>query len=128
MATSFFSHAPLRTATSRLDALTKTGAVKQKRKKWNYNAKAEVRANGEIPTLKVELSHRLGENDPIKKKVKGTLAKLREDKQIKKTFYALRAMTTATGKKCSLNENGKLKIGNRFANKAEQTRFAVLTA
>lgn len=129
MATSFaFSHPKERSATSRLDALTKTGVVSPSRKKWDFNPRAKVRANGEIPTLKVELSHRLGENDPIKKEVKGTLAKLREDKQIKKTFHALRAMTTATGKKCSLNENGKLKIGNRFANKAEQTRFAVLTA
>jgi hypothetical protein len=35
-------------------------------------------------------------------------------------------MTTATGKKCSLNENGKLKIGNRFANKVEQAQFAAI--
>lgn len=127
MATSFFSHAPLRTATSRLDALTKTAVVSPNRKKWNFNPRAKVRANGEIPELRPVLSHRLGEK-PAGLKI--AIASLRQniiaEKEQNKQFKRLREMTTATGKKCSLNENGKLKIGNRFANKAEQAQFASL--
>lgn len=98
------------------------------KRKWNFNPSATIRKDGTIPVLRHNFTHRIGEtsNLRVKREATAKLAELRDNKNKTKQILALRAMTTATEKRCTLNPNGKLKIGNRFANKAEQAQFAAL--
>lgn len=100
----------------------------QKRNKWDFNPSAAVRKDGTTPTLRHNFTHRIGETSNIRVKREATakIAELRDNKNKTKQILALRAMTTATEKRCTLNPNGKLKIGNRYANKAEQAQFSAL--
>ena len=105
-----------------------TARVNQNKKKWNFNPAAKVRANGEIPELKPKMMHRIG-SLPTKTKLAAAqkLKELQKNKSRTKQILALRQMTTETGKRCWLTpNNGKLKIGNRFATKAEKAQFAAL--
>lgn len=129
MATSFFSHAKERSATSRLDALTKTGVIHPNRRKWDFEPKAKVKANGEIPKLRPVLSHRLGEK-PTGLKV--TIATLRqnliEEKNKNKLVQALRKLTTETGVRWNLMKNGALQVGHKFATKEQKAQLSALIA
>ena len=102
--------------------------VAQKRNKWDFNPSANVRKDGTTPVLRHNFTHRIGATSclRVKREAAAKLAELRESKNKTKQILALRQMTTATEKRCTLNPNGKLKIGNRYATKAEQAQFAAL--
>ncbi len=86
----------------------------QKRKSWHFKPN---------PTV----THTIGSiKTKVQEKLKTKLDNLKQSKEQTNKFLALRRMTTIHGRKCSLNENGKLKIGNRFATKPEQAQFAAL--